>query len=284
MTAHETAAIVDPFSTGADLAPEFRRRGWATVAVLSSPTLPELYEGSLRPADFDTVVTHEGDAALTAKRLADAGVAAVLPGTEIGVELADRLAAVLGRPGNGTPGSRARRNKAAMVDALTAAGLPAARTFLTGDAAAAVDWARRFDRWPVVVKPVDSAGADGVTFCDSPGEVREAFDRLHGTRNRMGQHNTQVLLQEMLLGQQYFINSVSRDGTHYIFEIWRDRRHRVAGAGMVCEREDLLPPNGATQDVIRDYVTKVLDALAIRWGAAHTELMLTDRGPVLIET
>ena len=43
-----------------------------------------------------------------------------------------------------------------------------------------------------VVKPVDGAGSDGVTICDSRDEVRRAFARLEGTKNVLGLPNYNV--------------------------------------------------------------------------------------------
>jgi len=40
---------------------------------------------------------------------------------------------------------------------------------------------------------------------------------------------------------------------------------------------------GEVQDVIVDYVLKVLDAFDYKHGPCHTEVMLTARGPILIE-
>src|SRR4051794_40480594 len=136
--AARTAVIVDPFSTGADLAPEFRRRGWRTVAVLSSPELPAVYAGRLRSADFRCVLVHHGDVAATARALGDLSPDAVLAGTEIGVVLADALAEMLELPGNGTPASRCRRHKGEMARAVCSAGLAVPMAFEAASEAGAV--------------------------------------------------------------------------------------------------------------------------------------------------
>ena len=279
-----TVVIVDPFSTGADLAPCFAAAGWQTIAVLSTPDLPDLYLGRIRGDDFAEVVVHHGDLAATTAAAAAHRPIAVVAGTEIGVPMADALAAALGVPGNDPARSAARRDKIVMAEITAAAGLATPATLRCADGVSATAWAAAADQWPVVVKPVDSAGADGVRFCADVDEVREAVDALVGVTNRMGSRNDTVVVQEMLVGIQYFVNTVSRAGRHYVAEIWRDSRTRVPGAGLVCDREDLLPAHGDPQDLVAGYVCDVLDALGIAWGPAHTELMLTARGPVLIET
>jgi biotin carboxylase len=164
---------------------------------------------------------------------------------------------------------------------VAAAGLAVPRTTVAASEVDAVTWAADLGV-PTVVKPVDSAGADGVAFCSTPVEVGKAFRSLHQRVNRMGKVNETVLVQETMEGQQYFINTVSRAGRHRVIEVWADQRRRFPD-GVVCDREDLIPPGGRPQEALVAYVIKVLDALAIREGPAHTEVMLTASGPMLIE-
>jgi len=45
----------------------------------------------------------------------------------------------------------------------------------------------------------------------------------------------------------------------------------------------LLTSTGEKQDQLVDYVFKVLDAVGLRHGPCHTEVMFTQRGPILVE-
>lgn len=278
------AVIVDGYSTGAALAPEFARRGWACVHVSSRPDIDPVYQAVHRPETYRAGITHRGDLAETLAALAPFRPRAVLPGAEIGVELADALAEGLGLAGNGTALSAARRDKFLMARAVARAGLATAPQFRTGDAPAARDWARDQGRWPVVVKPLNSAGTDGVTICQTPDQLDQAFARIHGKRNRLGLINDDVLIQGFLQGRQYFINTVSLAGRHLVAEIWVESKRQVAEAAFINDLEMLLPADGPVQALLADYTMAVLDALGISHGPAHTEVMLTDAGPVLIET
>ena len=275
-----TVVIVDPFSTGAELAPEFRRHGWRTIAV-SRPRLPAVYVGKLQAADFDHVVVHKGDLRATVKTVSAFRPDAVVAGTEIGVVLADALSQDLDLPGNGTAASRSRRHKATMSRAVSGAGLAVPIAFEVGTAEEALE-AAACCAGPVVVKPVDSAGGDGVRFCKSLDEVRDAFAAVHGQINLFGGVNRTVLVQEWMIGEQFFVNTVSKAGRHRIIEVWADRRQRRP-EGVVCDREDLLPATGSPQGELVAYVRRTLDALEIREGPAHTELMITPGGVRLIE-
>jgi hypothetical protein len=277
------AVVVDAYSTGAKLAPRFATAGMPVVHVQSAPDPPAFYARAFRAADFVENVVHDGDLEATAATVAAHDPAFVVVGAEPGVPLADALSERLGLPSNGTALSRARRDKHEMARALRAAGLRAVEELKTGDPAAAAEWARRRGVGPVVVKPLDSAGTDGVALCEDPAAVEAAFAATLGRPNALRGANRELLVQELLEGTQLFVNTVSWDGVHHVSEIWQDNKRRIAG-NLVYDYEELLPRHGAAQDRVAPYVEAVLDALGIRFGPAHTEVMLTAAGPVLVES
>jgi len=278
------AAIVDPFSVGAYLQAEFAARGWASVAVLSTPDIPGAWGGHLQNAGryLEVITGPDPDQVVAALRRYPVSVA--IPGCETGVPLADELAERLGLPGNGTAGSVSRRDKHAMAQALVRHGVRAPETIVAADPDSIVRWADERNLWPIVVKPPGSAGNDGVTRCATAAQARAAFARLYRRAHRYGGRNDVVLAQELLTGQQFFVNTVSVNGGHYVAEIWEDTRRPVPGGGVAYDVEKLMMPGGEPQQALARYVSQALDALGIAWGPAHSELMLTGSGPVLIET
>ena len=278
-------AIVDAYSTGKYLPQAFRARGISCVHVQSRSEVPTRFRKDFDAASFDDNYVHTGSVSETAEWLSARGARFVVPGTEIAVELADELSEQLRLPNsNGTARSRWRRDKGLMAQALLSSGLRAPVYYRATNASAASQWAAHRNIWPVVVKPVDSAGSDNVIFCGGSDEVNDTAGKILGSLNRMGRINNEILVQEYLRGDQYYVNSVSVRGKHYIAEIWSDLTCRINGAGVVSDREDLLPRYGFPQDVIVSYLRDVLDCLGIRWGPAHSELMMTENGPILIET
>ncbi|MFE9769487.1 ATP-grasp domain-containing protein [Streptomyces sp. NPDC005808] len=278
------AAVVAPYSTGGYYLAEFVRRGWECVAVLpADDALPPLYRGALDPLGYRSVVVHRGDLAATAGQLRTLRVDAVVAGTEIGVPLAEQLAHRLGLPGNAPGTSHLRRDKGAMAAALAEAGIEGPRTLSTDRLADALDFAAALDGTGVVLKPADSGGSDGVIFCSTPGELRTAWDTLHGQPNALGGDNQFLIVQERLGGAQYVVNSVTVGGRHQITDIWADRK---VGDTHVYDRADLLPARSAlTRRLLAGYTRKVLDALGVVAGPAHTEVRnVLGRGPVLIES
>jgi len=283
MTAHGAAVVVDAYSTGARLAPRFAAAGLPVVHVQSSPKLPDFYARAFRDGDFVENVVHDGDLEATAARVAAHAPAFVVVGAEPGVPLADALSERLGLPSNGSAQSAARRDKNAMSEALRRAGLRTAEALKTAEVVEAVGWAGERGGAPVVVKPLDSAGTDGVSICADAAAIEAAFGANLGRPNALHGANEELLVQELLEGTQLFVNSVSWDGVHHVSEVWRDNKLRV-GANFIYDYEELLPRHGEQQDQVVPYVESVLDALGIRYGPAHTEVMLTASGPVLVES
>jgi biotin carboxylase len=276
-------AIVDPYSTGEYLASAFARRGVEAVAVLAVPPPPER-AGRLPAEQYAAVITYKENPEEVAAQLRELGVCRVLAGTESGVPVADHLASLIGAPGNNPLTSTARRDKFAMATALGVAGVAHARTMTAFSAGAARNVAYELGTWPVVVKPVDSAGSDRVVIARDVAEVSAAANEILGASNLFGRHNEAVIVQQYLRGEQYAVNSVSQRGVHRVVEVWHDRRTPLGDGRMVYDRMDLLSPADPLVAVLCDYVRACLDALGVAYGPAHSEVMLTSAGPVLIET
>jgi biotin carboxylase len=133
-----------------------------------------------------------------------------------------------------------------------------------------------------VVKPPDSSGTDNVIVCADAAAVRESAELVLRSANFADVPNRRVLVQGYLSGDEYIVNTVSWDGAHYVTDMWRCAKQR-RGSSQVYDREELLPFEGVEQAGIVPYVTSVLDALGIRFGPAHTELIYTPEGPTLLE-
>jgi hypothetical protein len=86
-----------------------------------------------------------------------------------------------------------------------------------------------------------------------------------------------------LEGGEYFVNTVSRDRRHHTVEIWRYYKRRLPGGYIIYDYDEPLSPGDRDAKKVGSYTHQVLDALEIRNWASHTEVMLTARGPVLVE-
>jgi biotin carboxylase len=276
-------AVVDPLSSGFHLAEAVTEAGHACVAVRSlhdaRHPLPSGAE-----AVFDRLIVHT-NIEETLAALREAGVAAVIAGCEPAVELADTLAAHLGLRGNSPQLSAARRNKYLMHQALRDAGVPALDQIRTADVDRALAWAARRGQWPVVVKPLESGGTDGVHICADLRSVAAAFRRVCGSRNIYGASNREVLVQEFVAGIEYVVDAVFRDGAMAVAAIWRYCKQRTEGGAPIYRFIEVVPFGGERQQALVDYAQSVAAALQIVNGPVHVEIMWDEArdAPVLIE-
>jgi biotin carboxylase len=279
------AVIVDPYSSGAMLAEALRARGTKCIAVLGSPDLPKSMRSRFNPGVFQEIIEHDGCYEQTLDAVKRHQPAYVVPGFESGVEFAETLGNDLGLPANGATLRAARRDKFLMAEAVRGFGLRTARQFLSDDIESIVNWTSSTLDWPVIVKPPKSVSSDGVSCCRSADEVRKAAEKILSGTNVLGFRNRSVLAQEFLAGTEYVVDTVSYEGRNKTTAFWQYSRPATAESGeFVCyDAMTLLPYDGERQEVLQSYVFKVLEALDIRYGPAHCELMWVDGEPVLIE-
>jgi hypothetical protein len=191
--------VVDTFSTGALIVDSLIKQGYGVIRVLSGDLNPDLldmvlaglattFEGTVTlntnigsfdeslvdlVAQINRIVVEEG-------KVTSSLIAAVIAGAETGVELADALSEKLGIRTNGTHLSEARRNKYVMGETIRAAGLRAVKQLKASSWEEVENFldAWKPDPFKVIVKPLDSAGSDGVTLCLSRDEVSITFTPL----------------------------------------------------------------------------------------------------------
>lgn len=283
---HQTIAIVDVYAPSVRLARAFHDAGHTVVRVQSTPEVPRVYkpglDETLERELFVANIIHNGDTAYTAGVLTALDVDAVIAGGECGVELADRLSETLGLPTNGTRHSEARRNKFAQVELLRAAGLRATRQIIVENSEQLRAWHTALGG-RVVIKPLRSAGNDGVQFCDTPDDSVRAYEAIRDIENIFSVRNEGVVAQEYLVGTEYVVNTVSCEGRHRVTDAWRYTKLSANGVTDRVSAAVSVPATHARGSELTRYAFAVLDALGIRFGPAHLEIMDTAEGPCLVE-
>lgn len=273
-------ALVDAYGTGGFLRDACLTLGADVVHVSSTAEpLP-----ALKPPDLSgyRALLVCADPVRTARELAELDAVAVIAGQEPGVPLADTLSEMLDLPTNGSALSAARRDKYAMIEAVGKVGLRCAEQFKSDDVASVVAWARRQGGRPVVVKPLAGSGSQGMAICADLAQVRRAATAILGTTTMYAQANTEVLVQSYLDGPEYVVDTVSCEGRTYVSAVWRDEKRR-SGTHNVHHLKVLMAPDDPVVAELTSYVGEVLDALGIRHGAAHAEVIRTADGPALVE-
>jgi hypothetical protein len=86
-------------------------------------------------------------------------------------------------------------------------------------------------------------------------------------------------------GTEYLVDCVSYEGRHVVSSVWEYSQVRDPKTkGISKDYVQLIEANTPTVKTIIEYVFKVLTALDIKYGASHSEVIITEDGPCLVET
>ena len=286
----ESVIVVDGYSTGIFYPPLLKKRGLSIIHVRTTPDslkapITQIANKSLEKTAsyYSTFMDGTQSIEQLCELLKHTNPKAVIPGCETGVELADHLANRLGLPGNDLSFSHARRDKFEMYEACSKAGVCVLEYGLFDSLEKLQAWVEDKNKFPVVIKPARSAGADGLHFCHNSEEVSQAFLNVINSKNMFGEDNQAVIAQEYASGYEIVVNTVSSNGWHRISDLWKYAKSETADGHSVYDGVEIVENFGKDTEAVLQYAKSVLDALHISVGAAHIEIMVTADGPVLIE-
>lgn len=286
--------IVEAFSTGMFYLQDILDRGFLPLVIYPRQSacgaLSEEYERSRAACQKKlppqaVLIPDDGDFSHLLQALSSYDILCVVAGSELGVTLADRLVEALELPGNPPQASALHLNKDLMQQALCQKGLKSIRGRLIHTPKEALAFWDELDTGQVVLKPVSGAGTMGLHFCASPEEtVKAAAQELEGV-DLFGKPNREygLIMQERIIGTEYIVNTVSRNGIHRVTDIWVYDKVARGSQGNAYNYARILNRLEGGHGELVEYAYKVLDALSIRYGPTHGEYMMTDQGPVLIE-
>ncbi|CZG72563.1 ATP-grasp domain-containing protein [Legionella pneumophila serogroup 1] len=277
--------IVDPLSSGIELAPAFKARGIPAIAVTLKPLDWIGFGANMQTSDFIEIIPDQPN---LVEVLAKYDPIAIIPGTEEGVPLAEALAITLTPQfANDPEKSQNRLHKALMQKALQEAGVPALKTLNTASESEVEAWIRTnglIDS-PLIIKPPVSAGSDKVFHIPARGDWKKEFNRVLSEPSKItGKNNETVVVQEQAIGTEFAVGTVSANGKHYLAHLIQYNKTSFNDRKTVYDYVEFVPYSQERYGELFEYTQKALDALGVRWGAAHNEIMLTKDGPRLIET
>lgn len=172
-------------------------------------------------------------------------------------------------------------DKRVMRRVLAAAGVEEVRSAVVTRPEELARWLREHGgTW--VVKPLDGSGSAGVSVVDDPAGARAAYERSVGAAHTGRAGAQEILVEEYLRGPQVSVEAVSEDGEHVAVAV--TRKH--SDAATLVELGHVVPagPVAGSDIVAAAHVVRVLEAIGVGSGVTHTELVLTDDGPRVIET
>ncbi|GAA3500001.1 ATP-grasp domain-containing protein [Streptomyces prasinosporus] len=216
--------------------------------------------------------------ALIAETVRAHGIGTVLHlGAEESMPPAVAEAEELGVSPNPASAVAALNDKAAMRALLAAHGLSPVRSEVAGgvdEVAAAV--ARL--PLPVVVKPARASGSRGVALIRDADDLQEWTARV--TEAALA---GPYLVEEFLQGPEFSVETLSSGGEHHVIGI---TAKRTTGAPFFVETSHIHPAPLRPEEraALHAVVIGLLDLAGYRFGPAHTEVVLTARGPRIVES
>lgn len=207
-------------------------------------------------------------------------IVAVVPLSEVAVEISDVIAAGLHVPHNRLDLITSRRDKGLMKHAVVSKGLRVAKCSRV----------KSFDEmcaamqnleYPVVVKTPSGMSTSDVFICRNQEEAITAMKSILGKVSPDGRVTNEVLLEEYIYGTEFAVNLMAfksncdnRDGTRdrprvLVTDMWKYNKSKSARyeSAEICNPKDF--PELVT------YAIKVAESVGVEYGAAHVELKAT---------
>jgi len=132
--------------------------------------------------------------------------------------------------------------------------------------------------FPTIIKPRDAFSSRGVYKCGNINELN-----AHLEESRLFSSNGDILIEEFLEGKEYSVEAITYRGETSITQF---TEKFITSFPNTVETGHLQPADLTLteKDAISSVVKSALKALGIENSASHTEIMMTEAGPKVIET
>ncbi|MEU7149353.1 ATP-grasp domain-containing protein [Streptomyces sp. NPDC045456] len=180
----------------------------------------------------------------------------------------------LGLPGVSPRTVELVTDKFAMREALNAAGVGEVGAVRGRDRSDLTDFASTYG-YPFLIKPIAASGSYGVFRVSGPEDIDAVWEKL----SALGLST--FLVEEFLEGREIGVEVLTFGGRHV--PLGCTDKEINADFMEVAHYSPAELPSEQRADLFA-FVGRVLDTLGVDEGASHTELMLTAKGPKVIET
>lgn len=174
-----------------------------------------------------------------------------------------------------------------MQVALEEANIPALKTLNASSKQEVDNWIKenKLADSALIIKPPMSSGSDKVFHVSAKGNWEKAFNQVLTEPTKITRKMSEtVVVQEEAIGTEFAVGTVSAYGKHYLAHLIKYNKIAFHGRKTIFDYVEFVPYSEEEHGELFAYTQKVLDALGVHWGAAHTEIMLTQKGPRLIES
>ena len=207
----------------------------------------------------------------------------VLPGGEEGVVIGTRLADELGLTGNPYANIAAMTEKTVMHQRLSEAGLRHIRGREVSSGEQCAGFLADLGKEDVVLKAVHGVASVGVHLVHGKKELLDAFEKEAKAENMFGDSVNRLMVQERIFGEEYAVNTISRDGIPALTSVFKCFKKRTSSGAIIYQGLESIGELCKKEKTLVDYALNAVRALGITDGPVHGEYMIDADGPVLIE-
>lgn len=205
----------------------------------------------------------------------------VLRANEADTAVIDFVAAGLGLPHNPLKSVLARRDKAAMKEALQITGLAHAAFERILGLEQVPSVINRLGL-PLVIKTPACSSSSDVFVCSTAEMVTRRVSELLGRTSPWGDMPFYVVAEQFLNGPEYAVNVFADGGGRFVVtDVWLYDRCQSHEGHVLYRSIRSVDPSSVPHAC--EYAVQVCNAVGITMETAHVELKLTDNGPVMIE-
>ena len=131
--------------------------------------------------------------------------------------------------------------------------------------------------FPCIMKPTDNSGSRGVSLACDREELREAYEY-----SRRESRGGAVIVEEYLRGPEFSVEVMTINGEPHVLQI-TDKL--TTGAPHFVEMGHSQPTRQCqkNRERIADLAVRAVKAVGISCGPAHVEMILTEKGPRMVE-
>lgn len=165
-------------------------------------------------------------------------------------------------------------DKSVMRQSLKEAGVPIPRFYRVDNK---VEFAAAVKQMPSVfmVKPADSSGSRGILKVEDKAEAEKAYEYT-----KQYSRNGTVVVEECMVGPEVSVETLAIDGEVSVIQI-TDKM--TTGAPHYVEMGHTQPTRLDCAEEIKKVAVAANKAIGIENGPSHTEIIVTEDGPKIVE-
>jgi biotin carboxylase len=212
---------------------------------------------------------------------------AVVSFQELGILNAALIADRLGLHGNPLTPVLLTRDKCLMRRHLQQAGIPSIPFIEASGAQSVIDFGHTHG-WPIILKPANGVGSIQVHKLHSAAEVESVYaeivaDPVFREVAGLDFPDPKLIAEKFIEGIEVSVEAVTWDGKHTVLGV-TDKL--IIGGDNFVEAGHTMPSSlpPATLDKLETMVIAFLDSIGHRYGPSHTEVIVSDSGPIIVES